>query len=81
MLSSSSIFVKTLNSPANQSFCVMLSRLCETYGIAPHQYLLNDLDDCAHTRLCIDMAVFSVYSEWKFKLDEANARRLRAKGR
>ena len=59
MLNSWTIFVQLLNKPSQQPFCLLLHRLCECYGGKPHEYLFNDLQDCAHTRLVIDLAVLN----------------------
>ena len=54
--------------------------LCKEYGKAPHEYLFNDLIDCAHFRLAIDMTVFEIYDKWETKRQKVNAKRAKLRG-
>ena len=65
-----------LKSQQYHGFCIVLTAMCEKFGMTPSDYLFNDLA-CAHTRLAVDLTVFNVWAEWQDEQLKAAERKAR----
>ena len=55
-----------LEKPSSMKFCIVIHQMCKSYAKTPCYYLFNGLkEDCKHTRLRIDMAVYNQFSKAK----------------